>query len=115
MPPRNFDPHQTITDRIISAIETGPGEWQMPWRVGSGNRRPANAASGKAYKGSISWPFGPKPRSTATAHISGPATGNGAGQGCQVRKGAKASFVVFYKELHIEPDDPAADDAEVGA
>ena len=111
MPPRNFDLHQTITDRIISAIETGPGEWQMPWRVGSGNRRPANAASGKAYNGiNILALWAEAQINRYSSHLWA-SYRQWTSQGCQVRKGAKASFVVFYKELHIEPDDPAADEA----
>jgi antirestriction protein ArdC len=30
------DIYQTITDRIIAAIEAGAGDWKMPWHVTGG-------------------------------------------------------------------------------
>ncbi len=51
MSSKTSDVYQTITDRIIVAIETRPGRWQRPWSVRSGGRRPANIASGLSYRG----------------------------------------------------------------
>lgn len=49
MSKQRFDIHQHITDRIISAIEAGAGDWQMPWHRGGGH--PVNVASGNRYRG----------------------------------------------------------------
>ncbi len=47
-----FDIHQHITDKIVSAIERGAGEFRLPWHRGTGNiMRPVNIASKKAYRG----------------------------------------------------------------
>ena len=47
-----FDIHQHITDKIVSAIERGAGDFRMPWHRSTGNiMRPVNIASKKAYRG----------------------------------------------------------------
>jgi antirestriction protein ArdC len=47
-----FDIHQHITDKIISAIERGAGDFRLPWHRAAGNiMRPVNVASKKAYRG----------------------------------------------------------------
>jgi len=45
------DIYQTITDRIIAAIEAGAGDWKMPWHVTGGGTAamPINAVSKRAY------------------------------------------------------------------
>lgn len=42
---------QQITDDIIRAIEAGADEFQMPRRRVDGSFLPANALTGKAYRG----------------------------------------------------------------
>ena len=51
MSKERFDIHQHLTDRIVSAIEAGAGEWRMPWHCGSSGRHPVNVASGNKYRG----------------------------------------------------------------
>ena len=108
-----FDVHQAVTDQIIAAIEAGAGDWQMPWHAaGQGLNRPVNIDSGNFYQGIniISlW---------ASAQMRGYCTGTWGTyrqwqkQGCQVRKGEKASLIVFYKELEVDRDDHDAGDGE---
>jgi len=46
------DIHQHITDKIVTAIERGAGEFRLPWHRSTGNiMRPVNVASKKAYRG----------------------------------------------------------------
>ena len=102
MTKERFDIHQHITDKIVSAIERGAGEFRLPWHRGSGNiMRPLNIASKKAYRGVnvvALWAY---------AETSGYSSGTWgtyrqwAETGAQVRKGEKAAYVVFYKELEI--------------
>ncbi len=40
MSKERLDIHQHLTDRIISAIEAGAGNWLTQWHRGSGNRYP---------------------------------------------------------------------------
>jgi antirestriction protein ArdC len=107
-----FDIHQHITDKIVSAIEHGAGEFRLPWHRSTGNiMRSVNIASKKAYRGInilALW---------ATADEKGFSSGvwgtyrQWAEAGAQVRKGEKAAFVVFYKELAFAAD-PETGDAE---
>ena len=48
-----LDVHEAITNKIVAAIEAGPGEFQMPWhRPGVAFTLPKNALTEKAYRGS---------------------------------------------------------------
>lgn len=97
-----FDVHQEITNRIVDALETA-GEFQLPWITdkAGGFGRPVNVASKNAYNGVniISlWV-------AALAHEF-PSNIWGTyrqwqAQGHHVRKGEKASLVVFYKTIEI--------------
>ena len=52
MTKERFDIHQRITDKIVSAIERGAGDFRVPWHRSKGSiMRPANIASKKAYRG----------------------------------------------------------------
>ncbi len=106
------DVYQTITDRIIAAIEAGAGDWKMPWHVKDGGTAvvPVNAVSQRAYRGInvlMLW---------AAAQSAGYPSGIWATYkqwselGAQVRKGEKACPIVFWKML----DDDEADDQDDG-
>ena len=105
-----FDIHQHITDQIVAAIERGAGEFRLPWHRSAGNiMRPVNVASKKAYRGVnilALW---------ATAEEKGYASGTWGTYrqwseiGAQVRKGEKAAFIVFYKELEYAAESETGD------
>ena len=100
-----FDIHQHITNQIVAAIEHGAGEFRLPWHRSAGNiMRPVNVVSKKPYRGInvlALW---------ASAEEKGYASGTWgtyrqwAEIGAQVRKGEKAAFIVFYKELEYAAD-----------
>lgn len=100
--PKTFDVHQEITDRIVSAIESAP-EFQLPWvRSGAGAlKRPVNIASTNPYNGV-------NILSLWVAAQAGDYASNLWGtyrqwqaRGSQVRRGEKASLVVFYKRIAV--------------
>lgn len=105
------DIYEQVTNQIITCIEQGAGEWQMPWhRSGSGLNRPTNIDTNNAYRGInvISlW---------ASAQVRGFNTGTWGtyrqwqNKGCQVRKGEKSSLVIFYKEFTVEDDHAAPEE-----
>jgi len=109
------DVYQTVTDQIVEAIETGAGEWQMPWhRMGEGLNRPVNIDTGNAYRGInivALW---------AAGQVRGYSSGTWGTYrqwrkaGAQVRKGEKASTVVFYKEFEVEDLNPEIGEHETG-
>src|SRR5271157_189253 len=112
MTKERFDIHQHITDKIVSAIERGAGDFHLPWHRSAGNiMRPVNIASKKAYRGvnvvalwAYAEEFGYSSGTWGTYKQWSEA-------GAQVRKGEKAAFVVFYKELEFAAD-PESGDAE---
>ena len=98
------DVYEAITDRVIAAIEAGAGEWQMPWHR-SGVSRPVNAHTKKPYRGVnvvALW---------AAAEAYHYDCGFWATYkqwrelDAQVRKGERASLIVFWKELEREVED----------
>jgi antirestriction protein ArdC len=106
---KRTDIYRTITDRIVAAIEAGTETLRMPWHASGGEApaQPVNIASGKAYRGI----------NTLALWCAGQAAGYGSGLwgtyrqwqeiGAQVRKGEKASPVVFWKTLdREESEDP---------
>ena len=113
MTKERFDIHQHITDQIITAIAHGAGEFRLPWHRTKGSiMRPVNIASKKPYRGVnilTLW---------ATADENGYTSGmfgtykQWAEAGAQVRKGEKAAYIVFYKEITVASDDADSDEAE---
>ena len=106
------DIYTRITAEIVSAIENGAGEWRVPWNHdGSSIARPHNVASDKGYRGInvlALW---------VAASGSGYTSGTwgtyqqGSQLGCQVRRGEKATTVVFWKQMRRdERVDGGADD-----
>src|SRR5579872_752486 len=92
------DVYARVTDQIITAIEHGAGTWRMPWHTsGRYAFSPINVASKKPYRGINTvclW---------AAAQAKGYESGEWAtyqqwqDRGAQVRKGEKATLVVFWK------------------
>lgn len=105
------DLHQTITDRLIAAIEADPGTPQMPWRKsGAPLWMPENALSRKPYNGI----------NVVNLWVAAEARGfsspiwatykQWAEIGAQVVKGARSELVIFYKEFEVEASPDDADD-----
>ena len=107
--------YQTITGKLLAAIEASPGDPVMPWqRGGLAPVLPVNAVTGNAYRGvnilSL-W---------ITAIDRGYESGEWATlkqwneKGARIRKGERASPIVFYREIAME-DNAATDETESGA
>jgi antirestriction protein ArdC len=108
--PSKLDLYQTITDRIVAALESGPDKVSLPWhRTGACSILPRNAFTGHAYNGinvlSL-WATAEErqyPRSLWATYR------QWLGLDAQVRKGEKAALVVFYKQYEAEPSDEQDD------
>jgi antirestriction protein ArdC len=105
------DVYTRITAEIVAAIETGAGDWKMPWHHdGGATARPINLRSGRRYRGV----------NVLVLWIAAQATGYGTGlwgtyrqwlaAGAQVRKGERGTVVVLWKE--IARKDAAEEDRE---
>src|SRR6266496_2171172 len=92
------DVYATVTSQIVNAIEAGVSNWRMPWHTsGKFAFSPINVTSKKPYRGINTvclW---------AAAQAKGYERGEWAtyqqwqDRGAQVRKGEKATTVVFWK------------------
>ncbi|MCB2052358.1 MAG: DUF1738 domain-containing protein, partial [Novosphingobium sp.] len=108
-----IDVHQAITDKIVAMIEAGTDEVRLPWlRTGMSSILPRNAASGEHYNGIniLSLWAACEERDYATSLWG--TYRQWQSLDAQVRKGEKASLVVFYKQLEVDPD--PEDDADNG-
>ena len=97
------DVHQAVTDRIIKMLETAQANnAELPWcRPGVAHSRPTNVASKQRYRGiNVLSLWG-------DADLRNYRTGLWATYkqweqlGAQVRKGERATPIVFYKPLEI--------------
>jgi len=105
--PAKSNIYATITEMLLTAIEEGPRDPVLPWqRGGLCPVLPLNAVTGQAYRGV----------NVLSLWISALERGYDSGEwatlrqwnekGAHVRKGEKASPIVFYKEIaqETEPD-----------
>jgi len=99
------DVYQSVTDRLIEAIEAGTAPWQRPW-IGGG---PVNVRNGRAYRGINIFLL---EMTSAFKGYSDPRWGTykALGEvGAQVRKGEHATSVILWKPV---PKKKASDDEE---
>jgi antirestriction protein ArdC len=100
------DLYQTVTDNIISALESGVKPWVCPWvRNGAAAGLPANFSTGTAYSGiniMLLWCSAAKQGFQDARWL----TYKQAQElGGQVRKGEHGTMAIFYKTLEKEADD----------
>ncbi|OIQ90051.1 DNA primase TraC [mine drainage metagenome] len=104
---KRSDVYARVTDEIVHAIEAGVKEYKMPWHQGDGAGLPRNASTGNFYRGV----------NILALWAAGQLRGYGLPYwatflqweklGAKIRRGEKASTVVFYKreEAPIDDDD----------
>ncbi len=106
MKPRH-DIYATVTAQLVAAIESGAGDWRMPWHHSCAPVMRPTSVAGRRYSGInrlVLW---------ATADACGYASGIWAtyqqwrAHGGQVRKGAIGSHVILWKK--VERGDAAAE------
>lgn len=112
MPERRADIYTRITTEIVTAIESGAEEWRMPWNHDGSIARPRNVASDKGYRGiNVLALWVAARRSGYTSGIWGTYQ-QWSQLGCQVRRGEKATTVVFWKQMRRhDRADAESDDA----
>ena len=102
---KKSDIYARVTDEIVRAIEAGVKLYEMPWHQGAGAGLPRNALTGNFYRGV----------NTVALWASGQVRGYGLPYwatflqweklGARIRRGEKASVVVFYKREEPSTDD----------
>lgn len=105
------DIYQTVTDRIIAAVEANPAHPAMPWhRSGLSTLLPTNAATGNDYRGINIVALWAEAQIRGFPYAVWASYRQWAALGAQVRKGESGALVVFYKELDVPPDPDNVDD-----
>ena len=109
----HHDLHQQVTDTIITAIEQGGTTVTLPWqRSGLPAMLPHNAHSKAAYNGINIVALWAAAMLRGYPYALWGTYRQWAELGAQVRKGEKASTVIFYKEFTVDvaDDDASGDD-----
>lgn len=103
-----LDVHQHITQQIVTAIEAGAGQWQMPWYQSANVfTRPLNATSGHHYRGINILALWVAAAARNYEHGLWATYKQWQEAGAQVRKGEASTMIVFYKQLDVtSKDDP---------
>ncbi len=105
------DIYQTVTDRIVAAVEANPAKPEMPWpRSGLSTLLPTNAATGKTYRGINIVGLWAEAQLRGSPYAVWSSYKQWQEIGAQVRKGEKAAFGVFYKDYEVDPDPAKPDD-----
>ena len=100
--------YDTITNQIIAALERGTDTFSLPWhRSTAPLSRPMNAATGKAYRGVNVLALWASAEAQDFGHGLWATYRQWQSLGAQVRKGEKASPIVFYKVFEKRDDDQA--------
>ncbi len=106
---KRSDIYARVTDEIVRAIEAGVKDYKMPWHQGAGAGLPRNASTGNFYQGInilALW---------ASGQFRGYALPYWATflqwekLGATIRRGEKASVVVFYKREESPTNDEDED------
>jgi antirestriction protein ArdC len=108
------DIYQTVTDRIVAAIEAGTGSWKMPWHVKASDGVPMNALTRKAYRGSNVVSLWVDAQLDGYEHPLWASYRQWQELGSQVRKGEKSSIVVFWKAVEGKPGEGEGTAGEEG-
>jgi len=90
--------YDTITNQIIASLEAGAGQFSLPWhRSNTSLSRPINAVTRKAYRGVNVLALWVSAEAQDFGHGLWATYRQWQSLGAQVRKGEKASPIVFYK------------------
>lgn len=96
------DLYQSVTDRIIAALQAGTPPWVCPWAPGPGLATPANLGSGRPYRGINVLLLNLQAATRGYALNRWLTYRQALALGAQVRRGEEGTPVVFFKMLEVE-------------
>jgi antirestriction protein ArdC len=101
-----LDIHQHITNQILAMLDQADADdFRLPWHgAASATMRPVNIASNKAYRGINILALWAAAEEKGFSHGIWGTYKQWIEANAQVRKGEKANFVVFYKEITVSGD-----------
>lgn len=109
MPKTKIDVYQKVTDQIIAQIEKGVRPWQKSWSTAPGSGGMPLRHNGEAYRGInviLLWCAGYNNPYWMTFK-------QAQEYGASVRKGEKATKIVFYKTLEVQDRDNPEETAKI--
>ncbi len=96
------DLYQETTNKIIAALEAGTPPWRRPWDPDrAAPTGPVNGATGRPYHGINILLLGMTPQAFASDDPRWITYKQAQERGWQVRKGAKASTVLFFRKVEV--------------
>lgn len=107
-----FDLYQSVTDRIVAALDAGAPPWICPWSGGPGASAPANLSSGRLYRGINVLLLNFETMLCGYDNNRWLTYRQAQALGAQVRRGEQGTPVVFFKLMELEG---AADSANARA
>lgn len=96
------DLYQSVTDRIIAALQAGTPPWVCPWAPGPDLAAPANLGSGRPYRGINVLLLNLQAATRGYALNRWLTYRQALALGAQVRRGEEGTPVVFFKMLEVE-------------
>lgn len=97
-----IDLYQSVTDRIIAALEAGTPPWVCPWSGVPGTSAPANLASGRLYRGINVLLLNVQAMLAGYTFNHWLTYRQAQALGAQVRRGESGTQVVFFKMLEVD-------------
>ncbi len=97
-----IDLYQSVTDRIIAALEAGTPPWVCPWSGVPGTSAPANLASGRPYRGINVLLLNVQAMLAGYTFNRWLTYRQAQALGAQVRRGETGTQVVFFKMLEVD-------------
>jgi antirestriction protein ArdC len=107
------DLYQSVTDQIVAALEAGTPPWVRPWRGTSQDARPANATTGRPYRGVNTLLLNLRAMACGYASNRWLTFAQAQSIGARVRHGEHGSQIVFFKMREVDDPVPASDGAAV--
>jgi antirestriction protein ArdC len=98
------DIYQTITDKIITELEAGTAPWVRPWS-GEADPFPRNALSQRPYRGINNVLLGMEAHGRGFTSNQWLTFRQAHHLGGHVRKGERASTIIYYEARMVEKDD----------
>ena len=96
------DIYQTVTNQIIAALEAGTPPWVCPWRGIGIDARPANATTGRHYRGVNVLLLNLRAMTQGFAKSRWLTFQQALAVGAHVRRGEQGTQIVFFKMHELE-------------
>ena len=103
------DVYASVTNKIITALESGTPPWVHPWQAGAGDLCPVNLSSGRRYRGINVLLLNMTAMERGYSLNRWLTFQQARALGGHVRKGEQGAEVVLFKMLEREGDKPDSD------